>query len=360
MKNLLVLIGLLVASGAQASTIDSYSIRLNGQDSTENVVLKATQTKTLYRDEIVDSTCYRTVQRGWELQCQMVPDVICYEVPDYPNYPHHPYPGPGPRPGFPGHRPRSANAEVSNFSGYETRRRVCETRYVQRCQNVPRYVQEAYACKQTIQVPYEVFDYNAENSVATKVTYKTNLVNSYYDCNLDLIQNGGLFSMNTNCANLLIFASKSERNLSVGDVVKTQTNVNAELYDLNTYTAPISKGVKNLRLQGQNVTFTSGDLTLNKNFSIKLYIERRKLLKKDITIINRKLTPAEYTFTKTNDGEGTVTISLTKLFGGINRSKKHIIAVDVELLENANASLKLLNTNLLPKKKVSNSITVND
>ena len=333
MKKTLVLIGLMLAGIAQASTVDSYSIRLNGQDSTENVVLKATQTKTLYRDEIVDSTCYRTVQRGWELQCQMYPEVVCYDVPDYPRYPYGPY---------------------------ENRRRVCETRYVQRCHNVPRYVEEAYACKKTIQVPYEVFDYNAENAVATKITYKTNVENSYYDCNLDLIQNGGSFSMNSNCGNLLIFTSQSSKNLSVGDVVKTQTDVNAELYDLKNYTAPISKGVKNLRLQGQNIVFTSGDLSVNKNFTLKLYVERRKLLKKDITIINRKLTPAEYTFAKTADGEGTVTISLTKLFGGINRNKKHIIDVEIALLENANPSLKLLNTDLLPKKKVSNSITVND
>lgn len=354
MKNTLVLIGLMLTGAASASTVDSYSIRLNGQDSTENVVLKATQTKTLYRDEIIDSTCYRTVQRGWELQCQMYPEVVCYDVPDYPH--------PGPRPGFPGPgpgpRPRMSS-ELSNITGFETRRRVCDTRYVQRCHNVPRYVEEAYACKKTVQIPYEVFDYNAENTVTAKLAYKTNTEN-YYDCNLDLVQNGGSFGMNTNCSNLLVFTSQASKNLSAGDVVKTQTTVNAELYDLKNYTAPISKGVKNLRLQGQNVVFTSGDLSVNKNFTIKLYVERRKLLKKDITIINRKLTPAEYTFTKTADGEGTVTISLTKLFGGINRSKKHIIAVDVELLSNSNSSLKLLNTSLLPKTKVSNSITVND
>ena len=350
MKSFILALSIVFASNTFASTTDSYSLPINGDESTERFVLNAEQTKTLYRTEIVDSTCYRTVQNGYEMQCNYVPEVVCYNTPDYPRYPSGPGPGHGGHPGQgPGHRP--------GFGGPRPRQRVCETRYVNRCYSVPRYVQEAYSCKKSMEIPYEVFDYNVKASVDVVIKNPTKNV-AFNSCDVDFVLFGSNLSAQSSCRDYIIQATKSN---TMSNLSNKQVEINSKyeltVQDLATAVAPVSKGISNLRMEGQTVVFKTGNLTKNKNFTLKLYVERRKLLKSDVVIINRNLSPSEYTYEAVDAENGNVKISLTKLFGGINKNKKHIINVELKLkdsFENA------LNKDIIPALKVSRSITVNN
>lgn len=111
-----------------------------------------------------------------------------------------------------------------------------------------------------------------------------------------------------------------------------------------------------MRMEGQTLVFRTGDLTKNKNFSLKLFVERRKLLKGDETLVNRNLAPQEYSFEKTSDEFGVVRINLGNLIGGINKKRKHVIKVDINVLTN---TVNSINSHL-PSLSASESITVND
>ena len=110
-----------------------------------------------------------------------------------------------------------------------------------------------------------------------------------------------------------------------------------------------------MRLEGQTLVFRTGDLTKNSNFALKLFVERRNLLKKDESLIDRNLAPSEYSFEKTSEENGLVKINLAKLIGGVKANKKHVIKVDLKVLVDTSTAL---NRNL-PALSASESITVN-
>lgn len=344
MKSAFLILTLIIAQSAFASTLDSYSLPLDGSNTTERFSLAATQTKTLYRDEIVDSTCYRTVRDGWDLQCRQVPELYCYYV---PNPPHYPHPGNG-RPGYgrPGHGPRP-NAQY------------CETRFRQECHSVPRYVNEAYSCRKTVSIPYEVFDYDVKNNVAVTVKYPMGTTSSFNTCNLNFSLFGTLLNLNTDCSDYIVIPKRTDKAPTHSSSLLTRDSEFAiTAYETQKVTAPTAKGIKGLKLEGQTLVFRTGDLTKNPNFSLKLYTERRKLLKSDVVLINRNLSPAEYTFEKTDSDNGIVRINLSKLFGGINRSRKHIIRVDMKVLTDLTGAIN--QADKIPARTATSSITVND
>lgn len=310
---------LLAGFTAHASTIDGYSLPINGQESVENFTLNATQTRTEYKQETVAKTCWRTVFAGYDQVCRQVPSSGCWIT-------------------------RDGN-------------KVCDTQWNTHCYQEAQYRQEAYTCYQTVSVPYEVFS----NFVKALVTVKlpniptgSNLPLQTCEINFTLV--GESFSSPANCPEFIVIAQKSASESREGQTVIQERKVDVKLLDAKVVAAPVKGGIAEMRMVGQTLVFRTGDLTKNKDFSLKLYVERRKLFKSDITLINRNLAPQEYSFEKTSDDFGIVKINLGNLIGGINKKKKHVLRVDINVLTNTANSIN----STLPKLSASETIIVND
>lgn len=312
-------LALIAGFNAHASTIDAYSLPINGQESVENFTLNTVQTRTEYRNETVADTCWRTVFAGYRQVCTQDPVTSCW-------------PGPGGR-------------------------QVCDTRWVTRCWQEAQYRTESYTCYKTVAVPYEVFN----NYVKALINVKLPNVPAgsslpQQTCNIDFRLEGGNFSSFANCPEFIVLAGRSSKESREDQTVIQDRKFDITLLDAKAVTAPVREGINEMRLEGQTLVFRTGDLTKNPNFSLKLFVERRKLLKGDETLINRPLAPGEYTFEKNGENYGTVRISLSKLIGGINVKRKHILKVNIDVLTSTANSIN----SSLPSMSTSESIVVNE
>lgn len=317
MKSLMLVLALLAGFNAFASTIDGYTLPLTGAQTEENFTMNTVQTRTEYRNETQANTCFRTVLAGYRTECREEPTVFCY------NDPRH--------------------------------GQICTTRYERHCYTVPDYRQEAYTCYQTVRVPYEVFSNNVRANVNVKVT-KTpgEVVNNA--CGIDFTLTGSLFKSVANCAEFIVLAKNTNEESRVGDTVVQDRKVELTLLDAATISAPTKNGIREMRMEGQTLVFKTGDLTKNPNFTLKLFVERRKLLKGDDTLINRTLAPSEYSFEKITADSGLVKINLSNLFGGINKKRKHVLKVGLNVVIDTTGSINAT----LPALSASESITVNE
>jgi hypothetical protein len=319
MKSFILALALIAGFNAQASTVDGYSLPINGQQSVENFTLNTVQTRTQYKNETVANTCWRTVFAGYRQVCRQEPITSCW---------------PGP---------------------YE--RQICDTRWITQCYQEAQYRQESYTCYQTVAVPYEVFSNYVKALVNVKlpnVPVGSSLPQE--TCNIDFRLEGGNFSSYANCSEFIVIASRSSSESRENQTVIQDRKFDITLLDAKTVTAPVRGGIGEMRLEGQTLVFRTGDLLKNPNFSLKLFVERRKLLKSDETLIDRNLAPGEYTFEKTSDEYGTVRINFSKLIGGINAKRKHVLKVDINVLTSTANSINPS----LPKMSASESITVNE
>lgn len=318
MKSLF-LFALMTCSNLMASTIDVHSFPIFGTESEENFLLKTTQTKTAYRHENVARTCYRTEFAGYHHACDYYPEVRCYETRD------------------------SA--------------RVCNAVPVWSCRQIPQYREVPYTCYKTVTVPYEVFDHNVVSNFNIKITSKPKEPSNPSVCKVVYVMEGEKLTDKAECSDYLILSKQkktSERN-NDGSLVNS-FDVILKLLDAKTILAPLDGGITEMRLEGNTLLFRTGDISKNPEISIKLNIERKRLLKSDETVIDRVLAPTEFAFYKLNERYGVVKIDLQKLIGGINHKKKHILKVEMKI--NMEEGV-LLNTHV-PKLSNRAEITVND
>lgn len=321
MKSSLLIFSLCFFFGFDAfsSTIDGYTLPITGEEINENFEMKSIQTRTEYKNESVAKTCYRRVHDGYRNVCQLEPEVSCY----YDHY-YHQY---------------------------------CNTRFVNRCYSEAQYRQEPYTCFETVSTPYEVFSHNVKAFVNVLVKNSENsMLAPHNTCNINFTLEGDFFKSQAQCSEYIILSNKKVFSQRKDSTVIHNQMLNLTLIDAKKATAATSVEISEMRVSGQTLIFRSGDLTKDSNFSLKLFVERKKLLKEDEVLISRVLDKKEYSFEKTNDNFGFVKIDLEKLIGKINTKKKHVIKVEIKSLlntENAiNTSLPLLFT--------SKSIIVNE
>lgn len=320
MKSLILFLAVTVTSAStMASTMDGHSFPITGSDLDENFLLNTTQTRTAYRQDTVARTCYRTEFDGYRNYCEYYPEVRCTDG---------------------RYRPP-----------------VCSSTSVYRCQQVPQYREVAYTCYQTISTPYEVFDHNVAANFNVKITSKPKEPTNPTGCFVSFSMEGETLSSNADCTDYLILSThqRTTETDRAGTVIHNY-NVGLKLLDAKTTLAPLEGGIAEMHMEGHTLTFRTGDLSKNPNFNLKLFVERRHLLKKDETLINRNITTNEYTFEKINDRFGIVKVNLDKVLGGLNDKKKHVISVQMHVNLEAGTVLN----NQAPILTRDASITVNN
>ena len=289
---------LILSNAAFASTVDSHSLPILGTESTDNFQLFTTTTRTEYRTEVQERICYRTVIDGYRRVCDRFSDVQ--------RDPHHgERPGPGPRPPMPPVPPMPPRPPV--------------------CHDEPVYRTVPYTCYERVTVPFEVIDHQTVSNVSVNLK-NAESVNNLAQCSIQFTAVGDNLSTSTACNEYLAVGNQSQTSTYDRGTKVQNFNFNINLFDKQKILAPLAGGLANLHLDGQTLVAISGDLNVSKNYSLKLFVERRRFLKEDETLINRELNPTEYSFEN-----GLVKIDLNKLVGGINKSKKHKIKLSLDV-----------------------------
>ena len=346
---------LLTISTVHASTTDSHSLPLYSLDKEEDFFLQTMQTRTMYREETVDSTCYRKEFTGYINICNYYPQMVC---PTYGGY-----------------------GRYGGYGGYSGG--GCYSVPDYRCTPQPQYTSIAYTCYQTVSIPYEVNDHqvlaNIHINVKKNPKVSTDQNQGSIDqqnqetidqnqgsvdsngenCLLDYLMEGESLTATTDCQSLIVLSNQTmnyEGNINQSRTVTQNYNVQLKLLDMKTVLAPVSAGITDMHIVGHTLMFRTGNLSKNPNFEINFYAERKHLLKKDIVLFNRNLSINEYSFQKINDNSGIVKIDLNQTIGDFNNKKKHFFTVDIEVnLESG----KVLNTNI-PSLRTSSSLTVDN
>jgi hypothetical protein len=293
MKSLIIFLAL-SATSAMASTVDSHTFPILGTETEENFLLNSTQTKTAYRQETVAHTCFRTELAGYRNACDYYLEVRCYETRD------------------------SA--------------RVCNPVPVYRCQQLPQYRELAYTCYQTVTTPYEVVDHQVVANFNVKITRKPKEPTDPTSCLVGFTMEGELLKSHADCTNYLILSTQQKTTeVDRAGTVVHNYKVGLKLLDTESTLAPLLGGIAEMHMDGHTLIFRTGNLSKNPNFNLKLNIERKHLLKSNETLINRNITPTEYTFERINDQFGIVKVNFDKLLGGMNDNKKHVIKVNLDV-----------------------------
>jgi hypothetical protein len=349
-------------SAVSAFGAETETFTFDGSETFKEVVLQSQVYRTEYRTETQQTTCYRQEIAGYRPECHFETRQNCYYVPrtcrvvttnQCTNVP-------------PVCRPVCHNGphgqicrDVCSGGGTQCRPvshqqctggfNQCTPYQYQVCRDVPVYRQVAYACTQTIQVPYQVFDHTVDANV------KINLANLPQGAIANekftvAIQKDDVVISVISSKNVLIYVDKTQ-NVSVNGATKViDANVQIKFADLlslrNTMTA-----ISQIKIENNNLSFSLGRAS-NLQFKTKLEIVQKKLFK-DKTLINRELAPFEVN-TYNNNGQQFFSIDLARL-GLTLKEKKHKIALEVQaVIDNA----RPLNYQDLPALKLDQEIEI--
>jgi hypothetical protein len=288
MKNI-ILSGLVVLStNAMSSTSDSRFLPIRESDTVDSLSLFTTTTRTEYRVETEARTCYRTIIDGYRRVCNRYSEV---RPPLPPREPREPRPPMPPRPPV--------------------------------CYDEPVYRTVPYTCYETVRYPYEVIDHQTQTNVNVSMKNVENVIFGA-QCGIQFTAIGDSLSAQTNCNEYLVTANTTNNSFYDRGTLVQNADYKISLYDRQKLLAPLAGGLTNLHVEGQTVVVNTGDLNRGGNFTLKLFVERRRFLKEDEVLINRNLNAGEY-----NYSNGMTRIDLAKVLGGINTSKKHKIKLSL-------------------------------
>jgi hypothetical protein len=172
------------------------------------------------------------------------------------------------------------------------------------------------------------------------------------NCGVNFQLNGASFSASNTCSDYLATANVATDGTSDAPVY----NYSIALFDRAQVLAPLAGGLKNLSVDGDFLTAKVGTLTDASNVTLKLYVERKRFLKKDVVLIDRALKAGEFTYQAIDEKTGTLKVNLDKLLGGFESDKKHDITLSLSVALPAGTVIS--GPESLPATTQSSSITI--
>ena len=257
MKLVVGLLSLALSFASVASTGESKTFTFDGTQNSAELILRGEKTHTEYRTEVRNTTCYRTEVVGYRTIC----------TGGYgPGYP-----GPGPRP-YPG---RS-------------------------CYQEPVYRQVAYPCQQTVQIPYEVKDFDVDARVLVDVT-KLSTEMTTGEKFIVSLQGDALSIQAVGSKKFFLMLKKQDIRARMNGTMKFIDGLYAvEMIEA----APVLKALKmtDISIENSVLTFGLGPVNNNANVAFSLNIEKKKLFGSDEVLFDRELTSSEIVIKASNTG----------------------------------------------------------
>ena len=330
-----------------ASTTDGLTVSVQNNQGSDSFSLNAETTRTEYRTETVETTCYRQVFEGYQTVCDRF-NSITHTIAGIAVKDVGPHPDPGPHPTDPGSVPKpTPNDPGPSYPDPTPSEPVCHQEAV--------YSTEAYSCLETVSVPYEVFDHNSTANVNVTVSADAAARAQVGVCGINFTLTGDDLSATNGCSTTLATYTRTSSGANLAYV--QNYNYAVKLFDADSIFAPLAGNLQNLKVDGDELTIKTGNLANATNFTLKLYVQRRKFLAKDVVLINRALTAKEFTFQAIDAKTGTVHINLAKLLNNFEPTRKNVIQVSLDVTTPAGTLLR--GGAVTPNLHQENSITIN-
>lgn len=269
MKMFVGLLSLVLSFASIASSGESKTFSFDGTQNSVELLLKGDKTHTEYRYETRTMTCYRTEVVGYRTVCTGGPG---------PGYP-----GPGPRP-YPGRT----------------------------CYRQPVYRQVAYPCTQTVQIPYEVKDYDVDARVLLDVKNLSAAVTPGEKFVVTL-QGDSLSVQTIGSKKFFIMLKKQDVRSQINGSVKFIDAFYAvELIE----SAPVLSALKmtNISIEKDVLSFKLGQIENRANIGFSLNIVKKKI-GSDTVLFDRELDASEVMI-NTNSTGSAADVNVEKL--GVN------------------------------------------
>jgi hypothetical protein len=256
MKLVVGLLSLALSFSTLASSGESKTFTYDGSQDSVELILRGEKTHTEYRTEVRTTTCFRTEIVGYRTICN-----------------GGGYPGPGPRP-YPG-------------GG-------------RNCWREPVYRQVAYPCQQTVQIPYEVKDFDVDARVMLDVSKISMEATPGESFTVSLL--GDTLSLTARGSKkfFLVLNKQDIRSRMNGTMKFMDALYSVELIE----SVPVLKALKmtDISLANDVLTFGLGPVNNNPNIAFSLNIEKKKLFGSDEVLFDRELTATEIVIKASNTG----------------------------------------------------------
>lgn len=363
-RGLALLLMTCLTTSAFASTSDFHSVIIENNEKTDSFALNTETTRTEYRTEVVQDTCYRQEIVGYRRVCNgfvSFNQIIGVEPKDV-----GPHPAPGPHPRDPRDPPperKDPRPEPRPNPRPEPRPEPRPNPYPNPypypeprprppvCYDEPIYREVAYSCMRTISVPYEVLDHQSTANVNVKLSAAPVSKPQSGNCGINFRLDGDNFQATNSCSDYLAMANVGRQDL--GNVKNYSYAIN--LFDAQKVFAPLAGGLTEMHMDGNVLLVKTGELRANSNFALKLYVERKRLFKSDSVLINRVLTNNEFSYQAIDSRTGFVRIDLSRVVGNFESGKKHNVKVYLDLSLPAGS---VINGSGIPSLHQESSMTI--
>jgi hypothetical protein len=275
MKMLTGLVLLVLSLASLASTGETKSFTYDGSQNSVELLLKGEKTHTAYRYENRRTTCYRTEIAGYRTVCSGG--------------------GGGPR------GPRGP----------------------QYCNRVPVYRQVAYPCQQTVQIPYEVKDFDVEASVIVDVTKLPGAVTTGETFNVTLFGDSLSIEAVGSKRFFLVLAKEDIRSSGNGSVKYLDGLFAIQLVEA----APVQKALKltQISLDKPVLNFTMGPVEDRAHIGFSLNATHKRALASDTVLFDRELIPTEIAV-NTTAASAQASVNIDQLGIKLTDGKYHLTA----------------------------------
>lgn len=267
MKMFVGLLSLALSFASIASSGETKTFTYDGSQNSVELLLRGEKTHTEYRYEQRTTTCYRTEMVGYRTVCTT-------------NGGGYPGPRPGPRPG-------------------------------QTCYQQPIYRQVAYPCTQTIQIPYEVKDFDVDSRVIVDVTNLTGVTTAGEKFVVTL--HGDDLSIQTvGSKKFFLMLKKQDVRATMNGSVKFIDALYAvEMLEA----APVLKALTmtNITMKNPVLSFGLGPVASRANIGFSLNITHKKTLASDVVLFDRELDASEVLINASADGASVADVNIQSL-----------------------------------------------
>lgn len=209
-------------------------------------------------------------------------------------------------------------------------RQVCEEIPYQEhvCRDVTRYRTEEYACRRTVQIPYEVVTKLFDGKIDVQFK-ESNTLQSKANLTFSLDAEGKVSlqvkDLSENPA--LILGKKKVEAEDQGDTLAINALYKLNFLDMNKILAPIQKPLKSFYLNETYLSFVVGKILKPEAITVTIKIKR-----KDKTILSKVLKATEY---RLRDFEGDTKLSLSLSQYDIDlRRREHSVTATIEMMFN--------------------------
>lgn len=306
-----------------SSTTDQHVVIVQNNETTDSFALNTQTTRTEYRAETVREICYRQVITGHRRECedefaglnQMIGTVSVNNV--------GPHPAPGRHPDDPGRvskEPRQEPRPVPRpYPRPKPRRPVCH--------DEPIYTSVAYSCSTTVSVPYEVFDHQSVANINVKMTEAPTSKPQSAICGINFNLTGDVLTAANTCTDYLAVANPT---LEDHGYVKNY-NYAIKLFDAQSVLSPLAGNLQAMHIEGDDLVVKTGNLANATNFNLRLSVIRKRFFKRNDLLIDRALSPKEFSYQAIDDRTGYVHINFNKIAVELKSSKKYVIKLSLDV-----------------------------